>query len=298
MNIKRYVSIDWLAYTVDEQPWMSEAIQSPSGRQRVARNVSGELDEFIEANPREGYAFRLTAMKNPMLSVSMGSPLGRQGVHVVFTGSALSKVEPEARLKHALYASGRLTRLDVALDVDAPLDFRALYDAAQSGRLNTKAKRSTFWTEGEGATVYIGARTSTRFLRVYNKAAEAGLSFDRTRLEVEFHGRAAQQAGQYLAGRGLTDIPAIIRAFCDWPGQPEWEAIFDGIVAVGLPKLEKVTDRERWIREQLRPALMKAMREDSYEVKHLVALLLDQCSWEQHDEMMKIQMAIHDEIPF
>lgn len=298
MTYNTAVSIDWISYTVPVSKGLAWTLEAEVFYDELCNQVTGQHLQWRPEAPLHGYALRFVAVKYPGLAVMFSPNEERMGFHVIVGGSVLRHINAEGMLKYAAYQNGRITRLDVALDVGTDFDFRAFYDACNAGQLDTKARKCSVIESNSGTTVYIGSRSSESMLRVYNKAAEAGLADPLTRIELEIKGQRANAVAQYLCKHGLTDIPAIIRAFCDWPTNPLWTEIFAGIAKVGMPKAERQPDREKWIREQVRPALITAMREDSTEVKKLVAFLLHYCTFDQHDQIMKYQVSYQEEIPF
>jgi hypothetical protein len=276
------VTIDWLAHTLHRS---TEALTPPTmsaARALAAYHATGQKGGWAEAPGRNGYMYRLVSADREGLEVQMCDGSDRQGVHVVWTGRALSDVNLEDRLKFANLSTGKVTRLDIALDVAEKLDFRAFYEAGKAGKLSKKAKACKIIEQDEGCTVYIGSRTSGKMLRVYDKQAEQGTREEWTRLELECKGDDAQAISFYLCNEGLHNIPAIIRAFCDWPGDERWAAIFDAIPKIGVPKREKVTDRDKWLREQVMPVL----RAETLNGRVSAWEVLKAC-WEGMDEAMR-----------
>lgn len=298
MTISTSVTIDWISYTIPIGRGVAWALEAPALYAHLCNQALGQNVEWQPDAPLHGYTDRFTARDIPGASVMFSPEREDMGIHVVLSGCALRVISGEEALKYAAYANGRVTRLDVALDVGARFDFRGLYDAARAGLLDTKARKSSVIESDSGTTVYIGSRSSESMLRVYDKAAEAGLTSPLTRLELEIKGQKANAVAQYLTKHGLTNIPAIIRAFCDWPSDRHWQAIFDGQPKLGLPKPEKCTDREKWIKTQVSPALQRAIREDSFEVKRLMAVLLYHATPEQRTFINHLVNRFDDEIPF
>jgi len=100
------------------------------------------------------------------------------------------KLLRDALLDARRCAPGRLkgTRLDVAWD-GFPVQPATMRDAWLRGDVVSRVSRESYdWrSNGEGDTLYIGKRTSDKFLRVYNRRASG------TRLEVEFKGDEAAE---------------------------------------------------------------------------------------------------------
>lgn len=256
------VTIDWFSYTLDGAKEPKAAYSSGVFRAITASRASGHHGEWKEREPLHGYRYGVVAVSKPSLMVLMDGTAPGMGIHVSWSGSALQGERLNERLKYALYAGGRCTRIDLALDVPRTLDFRALYDAVRAGELDTRAKKASIIDSDSGTTVYVGARTSEQYLRVYDKQAQTGGEKPWTRIELECKGRTANGIAQYLAGGSLLDIPRLIRAFCDWKGNETWEAIFAGLAKVSAPKIQKITDRARWFEDGVKPAVRSGLEQE------------------------------------
>lgn len=83
---------------------------------------------------------------------------------------------------------GKVTRVDFALDIPVALHYRQLYHELKSAMPRCHVHT---WESRTGTTVYVGTRTSQRFLRIYDKRGETihktGLDcgFDWCRVELE-----------------------------------------------------------------------------------------------------------------
>lgn len=78
-------------------------------------------------------------------------------------------------IKDAIVMRGKITRVDFAIDIEEQLNYRWLYDEMQ--RANPRKHVHT-WISRTGTTVYVGTRTSQRFLRIYDKQGETKHKFD------------------------------------------------------------------------------------------------------------------------
>jgi len=83
---------------------------------------------------------------------------------------------------------GKITRLDFTLDILSPFDFSSYYDIMCTSQARYTP---TLITSPRGDTVYIGRRSSSRMLRIYDKRSEikvrkkVDIGFDLTRVELE-----------------------------------------------------------------------------------------------------------------
>jgi hypothetical protein len=93
----------------------------------------------------------------------------------------------QAYIKSIDDLGGKITRLDFTIDILSPFAFSAYYEIMCGVHRGTP----TLITSPRGDTVYIGRRSSQRFLRIYDKRAEikarkkVDIGFDITRIELE-----------------------------------------------------------------------------------------------------------------
>jgi hypothetical protein len=298
MDIPTSVTIDWFSYTLDGGKEPKGAYSSGVFRAITASRASGHHGEWKEREPLHGYRYGVAASDKPSLMVLMDGSAPGMGIHVSWSGSALAGEKLNDRLKYALYAGGRCTRIDLAIDVPRTMDFRALFDAVRRGELDTRAKKCSIIDSDTGTTVYVGARTSEQYLRVYDKRGQTGGDQDWTRIELECKGRTANGIAQYLANGSLLDIPRIVRAFCDWRGNEQWEAIFSGSPKISVPKAEKITDRARWFEDGVKPAIRSGIEQDDKATKSFVRWCAERLSDKELWEILELRDAHRRDLPF
>lgn len=132
------------------------------------------------------------------------------GVHCSLPGECLALMDctPLQLLAMVTAEGGHFTRLDVAVDsYDVPI---SVVDEAMKRRdcvSRSVKKRFQGDYHEPGFCIYIGSRESDRFVRIYDKAAKAGVGGIWTRCECEFkHDGASMAAGHILAGADLRDL--------------------------------------------------------------------------------------------
>lgn len=117
---------------------------------------------------------------------------------------------------------GKVTRLDFCIDYLGKLDFTAFYELND----NQEKPNPSMVITPTGATVYIGARSSARMLRVYDKRGEilakkkCDVGFDITRVELEVkRNMVARYLSLFMSGNLqaiLSDMQSVggLRGFC------------------------------------------------------------------------------------
>src|SRR5574338_1232706 len=207
MKSDRAVTIDWLSYTL---PWNSPRIKRLSPEvsiEVIAERASGMIERWYAEKPMHGYRWQVVSVEKPGLRVMISPRNHEMGVHVQFAGSALTSENVTDRLKYALESGGKVTRIDLAVDVAQAWDIQELYEVAKTGGAKTRTKKFALITSTEGTTCYVGSRTSEKFLRIYDKGAQTKSGRAWTRIELECKGDYAQGISNYIRSEGLRTIP-------------------------------------------------------------------------------------------
>lgn len=256
-------TIDWLAFTYH---WTQPALQpfrNGYDLAALASIITGHFTSWIPQKPRNGYPFVVSAADRTGLCVMATEPNSPMGVHVSWSGSALAEVEPRAILRHALAAGATVRRIDLAVDVPEYLELELFHTMLKKGQAITSSRKHQYITSDTGETIYVGSRTSEKFLRIYDKQAEAGLDYPLTRIELECKGDYAEGIAQHVDQEGYHGFPAIIRGFCDFPDSVAWTRhLASPTLSAGIPKKEKTSDTKRWLMESVAPALAKVLAQD------------------------------------
>lgn len=270
------ITLDWISFTFKEHTREKEA---------WIREYA-DTETSIPVSPRNGYREACTD-KNGLLQM-WNVDRQEMGHHVIISGSCIRNllehrsVSQSEILHSVMHAGGSITRLDLAKDAqNVPMDYGAIW-ACLEQREYTGSAQNTARLQGSdgGNTIYIGSRTSERFVRLYDKAAQTGNNGVLwARLEIECKGMVAR---------------ALAVALCH---SANWSAIFNTTVlrmahiqrdtdmdyffsdtpcVIGLPKIEKRADTEAWIEKQVISAIAKHYVEhpDSFAIQ-LLRVTLD-----------------------
>lgn len=220
--------------------------------------------------PMNGYETRLT---NDYGAILLMDGDERQGVHLVLTGETLAQtrtagITDRAICHHVTANDGKLTRLDVAIDIFAGKltvgDFARAYTA---GRLKSPAKGATHLerlTEPD-ETFYLGSRASERFFRAYNKGAQMGADDTNwLRLELELKKARANGVAQAIVAEDNTRR-VINRAIGDFVQMTDSEELNEVLNDQSDPlpaEGRKLHNTMRWLLEQVAPAVAR------YQLEH------------------------------
>lgn len=191
----------------------------------------------------------------------------RQGVHLILSGHSLEQMRfdvPDADIvRHVLDGGGKITRLDVAVNIfDGELSPRQVAAAFETGKVQTPAHSGLLLRgireQNEGFT--LGSRTSERYLRCYDKAAEQKLSDCRwLRIELELKKRRANTLASVLARTPNTRsvINRAIEDFFKMPDNRELEEVLRDTAGPFPQENRKMTKTYEWLMNQVAPAMAR-----------------------------------------
>ena len=258
------VTVDWLSYTAF---WGSQGLprhMQHASRQRLADRVAAGVHVWLEAKPKHGYTSALSSDDIKGLSVYQNVQRPDMGIHVVWTGRALAETELFTLMREMQALQASVTRIDIAVDVPEHWDIEALYKRGVEKDWVCKVKGKPVMVRSTGDTLYVGSRTSEKFLRVYDKQAEQGADFPWTRVELECKGETARGIAGYIALNGLDRIPDLIRGFCDFPNDTAWmKAMTTPTPPLSIPKAERHSDTDTWLLQGVMPTLVKRVMESA-----------------------------------
>lgn len=251
------ITIDWLAGTF--RSWTNEA--------EAFINQFASADPVETMDPRNGYS--IAQRDHNGVQLLWNSNDSRMGYHVVFSGSTLRDIfentglQSLALLRASVDAGLRISRLDLAKDCTGEaVDGQAIYQSLkQVSHGGTTRNFSRIENAQGGQTIYMGSRQSERFVRLYDKAQQTGDSTKLWwRLEIETKGDVSRIVADALAaGTDASQVfdSTIAKMVGPIASGPLKQFHSGGMVSWGLPKVEKQTDREKWIAEQVIGAVAK-----------------------------------------
>lgn len=257
-----------VSFTYD---WISATIaQQNVGYIEQALMLGAELDAKDDA-AKHGYDRSSRYESGAVLMWS--STREDMGIHVVLSGSCLKWLhlhgqDSQQALIGVNRLGGRVSRLDLAIDVkNGGIDFASV---CKPNRLPYKGKGRTpkltpVGDEEDGWTVYVGSRSSDKFLRIYDKALEQGdHDNDWVRIELECKGIVAHYLGKTLS---KTDVPTayataseLMRGMVNFKGETWSAALSQRRVEISIPK-QTERDTLRWLTDITAPALARLISE-------------------------------------
>lgn len=248
--------VDWLSYTVDWDEAKIAVQDHYSVLWPALDRVACWGGEWMRCVPHNGYTIAYQMVRRPGLTVMWNPDQREMGVHVNWSGSALQHIDFE-RLSLDVYTlTSRIGRIDIAVDIDQKMDLAMAREQFKAGLVDTLARKCKLLLGEDGDTLYVGSRKSEKCLRIYDKAAQQGITGDWFRIELECKGDFARGVFLHLLNQPDSDMRPVIRGFCDFNFLPSWEDMAASPTPTWtMPKAEKRRDREKWLLESVAPAL-------------------------------------------
>jgi len=278
------ITLDWLAFTFKEDSFDSGTWLHTFASNKGATSIA----------PTNGYrsAYRTKDRVDVMWNVDRPE----MGYHVIVAGTAIRnlcehmELDQKELVKRAVHAGASITRLDLAKDLTGhDISGVKIYQEMVYGkRTGTARNIANMGNNDNGYTLYVGSRQSEKFIRIYNKAAQQKLQGQIWwRFEIETKGMVARALAQALitGANWSSAFDTMAKHMVDCPDSEDYQSFFEpGVVPIGLPKLERISDREKWISAQVMPAVVKhyAENKDSPAVK-LLRQMLDMIDNEASD---------------
>ena len=255
------ITLDWVSFTLKDKNYEAEAWI----------NLYAGPETGVPCKPVQNYTDAYQTSNGILVNWHTGR--AEMGTHIVIGGTALRniwehyEVSQRQLLERIADIGGRVSRLDLAKDLpDVEINYDEIYEKARKGDyIGTARTPERHQSELDGDTIYVGSRHSDKYFRIYNKAAEQ-------RLQGKLWARFELQTKSMVA----RSLHALLVSTDNWAGAfdnivrkmftpskcASYDAFFEqGVVLIGLPMLEKTSDREKWISSQVVPAVVKHFTE-------------------------------------
>lgn len=248
---KTTACVDWVAATF---PYDTKK----DAREHVPFHFADDIheDDWTRGHAIPGYSVCFEH-RQAKVKVYVNGTRPEMGIHVVMSGGSLAEmrgmgISDRGVINRVLEYGGRVSRIDIAVDVvDSNIVISDLWNRYKNGHCKTPARNGNYIvSHGSmgGDTMYIGKRSSTRMLRIYDKARQMGDAVSNwKRIELEVKKPVAQQVAKAISTEGVSAIPKLIRNFCDFGTDPAWGAALgtEGILE-GMPEVVERKTKE-WI---------------------------------------------------
>lgn len=254
-------NIDWISatypYTGDKKSIARVLPDDHNGEHTIIRATMG----YDTALQYKSGAMMLWHTKHPNM-----------GIHVVYSAKAIASACENFGIEQweiidYLSIDGKITRLDVALDVaNVPIDIRQLHSDALSGKIKTRTKSIDYvesakvGQEHGARTLYLGSmKKRKKLLRIYDKGMQLNLNNYLTRFELETHGQIAHNAALGLTQdieRMAQSISGMIKGYADMSQSVPSEVFTSDAIKIALPKYKK-SDTANWLIDIVAKTLAK-----------------------------------------
>jgi len=199
-----------------------------------------------------------------------------QKIGVVMSGEHLRTastigIEAIDLIFRAIHQGGKVTRLDFAIDIEGiQCDPLEVYETWEKKELITTARSlnpvftATVDKDGRvhrASTVYIGARESDRFVRIYDKGAKEKTTYPWTRIELVLRDDRANYAAQEMVRTEPGNVGRyLLQNFLK--GGPDWlqDAISGDTTYVQGPG-RKQTKTQEWLLNTVLPTFQREARD-------------------------------------
>ncbi len=156
----------------------------------------------------------------------------------------------------------KCTRLDYAVDVYNGRRVGYIAHILAIGQWAVKPNTSlTGWTDYQtgASTLYIGSRSSERFLRIYDKGTKDGDAIGRTRYEMQYNGRLADWACSVVMLGYDTTLIEDAQSKCSLPNHSGLISVYSvNAVAIAKPKKVRLDSRKvEWLKRCIK-SIVKA----------------------------------------
>ena len=268
LALERHCCIDWMAATLPDPCDSVENLKIVASR----LTLTG-ADQWTPTKPLHGY--EIAARHSTGLKVMTGR--SDMGTHLIAPGSALAELQkggpdPSTLAAHILGMNGRFSRIDLALDaINSKIDFLKSFRAIDAGLAETKATSYLLvQSNDKGWTLYVGSRTSDRFLRMYNKYAEVKRKApvpegceDWVRFELSASHAWARTFADLASRRELVlFVPAAIREFVFLPTEKHWQSCLSGSATGAGVSRTALRDTRWWLLNSVTKTLAREVVND------------------------------------
>lgn len=264
------LTIDWVSFSFP----ISQHKGLKEGLKRFENIVGANITRQNRISARKGF---VDALETDLGRLDYGVMNGQSYIGVVLSGDSLRVLrkrsirsidnQEQGNLIEAITNwDGKISRVDIAVDLfkDAKVD--DLITDYQSGQTKTKSKTARVTSDlvSGGKTFYLGSRTSDMFLRAYDKAIETGSKLHPLwlRMELEVKGKTAKRTQAAIVGQGLPKVAKHL--FSKYQFAVEW---YQGLLAAmpdggQVAPIETTNEKQKWLETQVLPALAKLQKSD------------------------------------
>lgn len=238
------------------------------GKRPMVEYPSHWSTERVECKPKNGYKIAVRYADGREEMVHPDQP--NMGIHITLPAQTLQNLKEDDKwlLNYFIGSGGKITRLDCALDAfGKKLNFDQLWLLVREGNYKCRLRKPPLreCDAKTGDTIYFGRMKASVCTRIYNKAAEQGVSGDWIRVETMFrHGRA-NNAAKMMVKQNL-DCQSFVSGHVQIPDLEWW---VDTMTKKPVKtRLDRSTQSKRyeWLMKSVAPTLAKEIHLHGNEV--------------------------------
>lgn len=286
-------SIDWLEFTIKD--YDEDLINE-------LKLFLGNGDSFIDVD-RGMLGYKKQEILGNIKLLSDGNE--NMGIHIIISGQGCRELEsryPETSnflefVERFLSMGAKFTRIDYALDDYFNfLDLKVIEEHLKKGHLTTRYRKykkdfsAAIGGDKLGETLYIGTRTSSSIIRIYDKQLEQNTDYSWNRLEFETREDICEKCIKYLLQtREVESIVNIIANYVDfkeynesdsnksrWKSCDWWTSFLNCVkkVKLGTTKiLRTIEDKKEWLLKQVSPTLSAVLQAEGGDMDFIFKMI-------------------------
>jgi len=197
------IVIDWFEFTLPDSFIIHD-------RYHCLKSYLNYEGASFQAAPRGMHGYRSQIIYGKARILLDGSE--GMGIHVILSGEAIRQIRGNIfkLIDFILYHGGKVSRIDLALDdVTGDLTLLRVKRAVGAGAVTCRSSKYRLMQSGvistgqvTGETFYFGSSQSRTQYRIYDKAAEQGITGHWVRCEGQYRNENAHQVTQKLVDSG------------------------------------------------------------------------------------------------
>ena len=268
--------VDWYSFTVPLSSERGIDPRSLNAEMRIRKAVYdanlpvlGDLlwsKDWKPSKGRQGYSGSFTEKQ---YGIRCFAAEGQRHIFFELSGVACLRVMSAGMLDDLIQENHeRTARVDLAIDLDG--DLHPIEFVRNNCHAATKTRSEIVSSTGE--TVYVGSRTSERFMRVYryNQPHERAHLM---RIELEFKGDTAKGIARLIAEDGLATAQVSAHDRYRWSYPVLQSAIEGRRVPRAARTPQALATWMRWLSEAVKPSLLDRWQSGEFDLPQFISEL-------------------------
>lgn len=258
-----FVNVDWISISLPYSQFVSQSpagsfFEFPSDVDVRGRALEDYLYMFDDIQAGKGRAPFNRSFFSRVGGFTVFTSDRFEFSLIEFTGTGCEVLREHNYLEEILKDfHDRITRIDVAVDIECDLD-PAHFAAARSGK---RFKSGAEMVSERGKTVYVGSRSSNRYARVYRYSTPHPRSH-LLRVEMVAKDEDAKLAAQLIGAGQLSSVADAMGNIYGWH-HPVWgQSGVDGKL-ISAPRETHQGNTEFWLYKQVLPACKRILENGS-----------------------------------